>query len=92
MVQSNISLGLLDPKTVIDGGHVLFGELLNWGAREAVSMLTSSVTEFQYLTWSSDIYNDNKQTLIKEKITDFAQELDDEVDTLVPPGLPMSPY
>ncbi|KAN0092781.1 BRO1-like domain containing protein [Tylopilus felleus] len=74
MVQSNVLPGLLDPKTVVDGGRILFGELLGWGAREAVN-----------------IYNDNKQTLIKERITDSAQELDNEVDqTLWSLNLPSS--
>lgn len=84
MVQSNVLPGLLDPKTVVDGGRILFGELLGWGAREAVSTLILVVTWSQYSTPRSDIYNDNKQTLIKERITDSAQELDNEVDQSVP--------
>ncbi|KAG8213026.1 putative pH-response regulator protein [Butyriboletus roseoflavus] len=74
MVQSNLLSGLSDPKSVVGDDRVLFGELLSWGAREAVN-----------------IYNDNKQILIKERITDFAQELDDELDeTLRSLNLPSS--
>jgi len=83
MVQSNLLSGLLDPKGLVGGGRVLFGELLGWGAREAVSTSILAVFESQYPIWSSDIYNDNKQSLIKERITDFAQELDNEVDQFV---------
>ncbi|KAF9223431.1 BRO1-domain-containing protein [Gyrodon lividus] len=63
MVQSNAPPGLSDLKSVIGNNRVLFGEMLGWGAREAVN-----------------IYNDNKQSLIKERITDVAQELEDESD------------
>ena len=92
MVQSNLLPGLSDPKSVVSGGRILFGELLGWGAREAISTLTLPVSESQHSIWSSDIYNDSKQTLIKERITDFAQELDKEVDQFVPasPHVPLT--
>lgn len=83
MAQSSLLSGLLDPKSMVGGGRVLFGELLGWGAREAVSELIQVVVESRHPIWSSDIYNDNKQTLIKERIIDFAQELDNEVDQFV---------
>ncbi|KAH0833294.1 putative pH-response regulator [Lanmaoa asiatica] len=83
VVQSNPLSGLSDPKSVVGSSRVLFGELLGWGAREAVSTLILAVTESQVSIWSSDIYNDNKQTLIKERITNFAQELDNEVDQIL---------
>lgn len=89
MVQSNLASGLSDPKSVVGDDRVLFGELLCWGAREAVSTLILTATESQYSTWPSDIYNDNKQTLIKERITDFAQELDNEADQSVPASPPV---
>lgn len=86
MVQSSLLSGLSDPRSMVGGGRVLFGELLSWGAREAISTSILVATESQYLIWPSDIYNDNKQTLIKERITDFAHELDNEVDQSVPPS------
>ncbi|KAG9315304.1 putative pH-response regulator protein [Chiua virens] len=74
LVQCSSLPSLSDPMSVIGDGRVLFGELLGWGAREAIN-----------------IYNDNKQALIKERITDFAQELDDEADqTLRSLNLPSS--
>ncbi|KAF9237666.1 BRO1-like domain-containing protein [Melanogaster broomeanus] len=63
MVQSNPPSGLTDLKSVIGNDHILFGEMLGWGAREAIN-----------------IYNDNKQSLVRERITDVAQELEDEAD------------
>ncbi|KAF8842107.1 BRO1-domain-containing protein [Paxillus ammoniavirescens] len=63
VVQSNVPSGLSDLKSVLGDDHILFGEMLGWGAREAVN-----------------IYNDNKRSLVRERITDVAQELDDEAD------------
>ena len=44
MVQGNLLPGLSDPKSVVSGGRIVFGELLGWGAREAVSTLTLPVS------------------------------------------------
>ncbi|KIJ62786.1 hypothetical protein HYDPIDRAFT_182503 [Hydnomerulius pinastri MD-312] len=63
VVQSNVPSGLSDPKSVVGNDNLLFGDMLGWGAREAVNL-----------------YNDNKQSLVKERISDVAEELDDEVD------------
>ncbi|KAI6013503.1 BRO1-like domain-containing protein [Pisolithus microcarpus] len=52
MVKSNVSPGLLDPKSLL--------------AREAVN-----------------IYNDNKRTLVKERVIEAAQVLDDEAERLL---------
>lgn len=66
MVKSNVPPGLLDPKSLIGSGGILFDDMLGWGAREAVN-----------------IYNDNKQTLVKERVVEAAQVLDDEADRLL---------
>ncbi|KAG6329314.1 hypothetical protein ID866_9775, partial [Astraeus odoratus] len=67
MVKSNVPPGLLDPRSVIGGTDaILFGDMLSWGAREAVN-----------------IYDDNKRTLVKERIVEAATELDDEADRLL---------
>ncbi|KAH7884708.1 BRO1-like domain-containing protein [Phlebopus sp. FC_14] len=66
MVRSIIPSGLMDPKSVVGGETILFGDMLGWGAREAVN-----------------IYNDSRQILVGERITDAAQELDDEADRIL---------
>ncbi|KAI6038820.1 BRO1-like domain-containing protein [Pisolithus marmoratus] len=66
MVKSNVPQGLLDPKSLIDSGGILFGDMLGWGAREAIN-----------------IYNDNKRTLVKERVVEAAQMLDDEAERLL---------
>ncbi|EGN99169.1 hypothetical protein SERLA73DRAFT_90416 [Serpula lacrymans var. lacrymans S7.3] len=74
MVQSNTPPQLQDPKSAVGDEGILFGEMLGWGAREAIN-----------------IYNDNKQTLVKEKISDAAQEMNDEAeDILAALNLPSS--
>lgn len=47
VVQNNLLSGLSDPKSVVGSDHVLFGELLSWGAREAVSTFILAVTKSQ---------------------------------------------
>lgn len=37
MVQSIIPPGLRDPRSVIGDDSIIFGEMLGWGAREAIS-------------------------------------------------------
>ncbi|KAI5994390.1 hypothetical protein EDD15DRAFT_2196014 [Pisolithus albus] len=66
MVKSNVSPGLLDPKSLLGTGGILFGNMLGWGAQEAVN-----------------IYNDNKRTLVKERIIEAAQVLDGEAEWFV---------
>ncbi|KAI5995857.1 hypothetical protein EDD15DRAFT_2420277 [Pisolithus albus] len=66
MVKSNVSPGLLDPKSLLGTGGILFGDMLGWGAQEAVN-----------------IYNDNKRTLVKERIIEAAQVLDGEAEWFV---------
>ncbi|KAI6115655.1 BRO1-like domain-containing protein [Pisolithus croceorrhizus] len=66
MVKSNVPPGLLDPKSLIGTDGILFGDMLGWGAREAVN-----------------IYNDNKRTLVKERVVETAQVLDDEAERLL---------
>jgi len=39
MVQSIIPQGLQDPRSVIGNDNIIFGEMLGWGAREAISEL-----------------------------------------------------
>ncbi|KAH7927929.1 pH-response regulator [Leucogyrophana mollusca] len=63
MVSSIVHPGLQDPKSVTGNGGIIFGEMLGWGAREAIN-----------------IYNDNKRNLIKEQLSDAAEELNDEAD------------
>lgn len=38
MVQSIIPLGLRDPKRVVGDNSIIFGEMLGWGAREAINI------------------------------------------------------
>ncbi|KAI5984473.1 hypothetical protein EDD15DRAFT_2375293 [Pisolithus albus] len=66
MVKSNVSPGLLDPKSLLGTGGILFGDMLGWGAQEAVN-----------------IYNDNKRTLVKERIIEAAQVLDGKAEWFV---------
>ncbi|KAF8149996.1 BRO1-like domain-containing protein [Crassisporium funariophilum] len=63
LVSPTVPKALINPASVLGNRHPLFGELVGWGAREAIN-----------------IYNDRKQNLIKEKIVDFAQELQDQAD------------
>lgn len=91
MAQPTLLPGLSDPRSVVGGDRVLFGELLSWGAREAVSTLFPAITQSSCPIRYSDIYNDNKQILVKERITDFAQELDNQVDQSVPSLYPCPP-
>ena len=44
MVRSVIPPGLQDPQSVIGNDGIIFGEMLAWGAREAISELSDSVT------------------------------------------------
>lgn len=84
MVQCNVPPGLLDPKSIIGSDHILFGDMLGWGAREAVSTSRYVWTKvFNFMVCDTDIYNDTKQSLVKECITDVAQKLDDEADRFV---------
>ncbi|KAI5983543.1 hypothetical protein EDD15DRAFT_2487456 [Pisolithus albus] len=39
MVKSNVSPGLLDPKSLHGTGGILFGDMLGWGAQEAITRL-----------------------------------------------------
>ncbi|TFK40326.1 BRO1-like domain-containing protein [Crucibulum laeve] len=54
---------LSNPASVIGNTRPIFGDLVGWGAREAIN-----------------IYNNRKQYLIKEKVVDFSQELQDQAD------------
>ena len=49
MVQSNPPSGLLDPRSIVGDDRVLFGELLSWGATEALSTLILVVTGFVFI-------------------------------------------
>ncbi|KAF8442365.1 BRO1-like domain-containing protein [Boletus edulis BED1] len=66
------------------------------GLSDPKSVVDDSRVPFrELLNWGAreavNIYNDNKQTLIKERITDFAKELDNEIDqTLRSLNLPSS--
>jgi programmed cell death 6-interacting protein len=43
MVQSIVSPGLQDPRSIIGNESIIFGEMLGWGAREAISGLSDCV-------------------------------------------------
>jgi programmed cell death 6-interacting protein len=43
MVQSIIPPGLQDPRSIIGNESMIFGEMLGWGAREAISGLSDCV-------------------------------------------------
>ncbi|KAG5651345.1 hypothetical protein H0H81_009008 [Sphagnurus paluster] len=63
LVSSTIPAGLSDPSTLIGNGRMIFGELVGWGAKEAIN-----------------IYNDRKNNLVKQRITDVSSELQDAAD------------
>ncbi|OAX43145.1 BRO1-domain-containing protein [Rhizopogon vinicolor AM-OR11-026] len=66
MVQSIIPPGLQDPRSIIGNDSIIFGEMLGWGAREAIN-----------------IYSVNKENLLKEKIIEQAQNLNDEAEKIL---------
>ncbi|KAG6837382.1 hypothetical protein H0H93_010540 [Arthromyces matolae] len=63
LVSSVVPIGLSNPASFIEGGRVIFGDLVGWGANEAIN-----------------IYNDRRRNLIKEKILDTSNELQDTAD------------
>ena len=79
MAQLNVPLGLTDPQSVVGTNGVIFGEMPGWGAGEAISKCSSqSCTEMVRINcYDADIYNDHKQALIRERVVDAAQALDD---------------
>lgn len=56
MVQSIVPPGLRDPKSVIGDDGIIFGEMLGWGAREAISGLTLSDNVMPRADLSIQIY------------------------------------
>ncbi|KAG6329304.1 hypothetical protein ID866_9784 [Astraeus odoratus] len=74
MVKNNVPPGLLDPGTVIGSTDaILFGDMLSWAAREGVNQPPIH----------PDRYDDNKGTLVKERVVEAATELDGEADRLL---------
>lgn len=79
MVKVDVPNGLNDPQTVLHGDGVIFGELLAWGAKAAISMYLFS-SQRQLVQQLLGLYNDRKNNLISEDIVAFSKALDDRAD------------
>lgn len=65
--------GLLDPKTILGTMQPLFDGLIGWGAREAIGMFASTPC-LPLLISFPGIYNERKQTLVRERLMESAHE------------------
>lgn len=81
LVSPTVPKELLNPSSILQNQRPLFFDLISWGAREAISRYigASGISR----THSSDIYNDRKETLLDEKISGPARELQDAADKCV---------
>ena len=73
--------GLLNPASILGSKRPIFGELIGWGAKEAISKRAIFLSLYLFIrSTSPDIYNDRKHAFVKERVVDVAQELQDEAD------------
>ena len=80
MAQSTIPVELQNPQNAIGGERMIFGEMLGWGAREAISECNINGRSTSDPHDETDIYNSNKETMIRENIQNAALELDDSAN------------
>lgn len=83
LVSSLVPKGLANPIGVIGDRHQLFSQLASWGAREAISTFPTVTCNTLFKLLCIDIYNDRKQNLIKDRIVDCSQGLQDHADKCV---------
>lgn len=84
LAAATIPAGLLNPASILGSKRPVFGELIGWGAREAISKRAIFLSLLSFICSTlSDIYNDRKHAFVKERVVDVAQELQDEADEYV---------
>ena len=84
LATATIPAGLLNPASILGSKRPIFGELIGWGAREAISKRAIFLSLLLFIcSTSPDIYNDRKHAFVKERVVDVAQELQDEADEYV---------
>jgi programmed cell death 6-interacting protein len=78
MVESVVSQGLLEPKKSLGSDNLIFGNLISWGAQTAIGRCGSPCAPIIHsFIFFSEIYNDRRNTTIKEYIKDRTQQLND---------------
>jgi hypothetical protein len=76
MVSSIVPPGLLEPRKTLGNNNLIFGELIGLGAQTAIGRRRIPIV-FPCLTTFVEIYNDRRNTAIKECVKDMAQQLSD---------------
>jgi len=67
MVKAVVPLELEDPRNAIGEARLIFGELLGWGAREAISMLSYSHSNFSLKLLASKIFTRRARRIWSKK-------------------------
>jgi hypothetical protein len=77
MVSSTVPPGLLEPRKILGNNNLIFGELISLGAQIAIGgwQVPTYCSLFEAIF--PEIYNDRRQTAIRESIKDRAQQLGD---------------
>lgn len=73
LVNSAILGGLRDPQTSLSGEEALFGKLISWGARTAISKLIHKGIGLKLIF--ADVYNERKHNMVAS-IRQIQQDLD----------------
>jgi hypothetical protein len=78
LVKSTPPAGLLNPQAVLEKADegVIFGDLMSWGAREAISEQIWQLGVDMTLMLRIDIYTDRKKNWVDENVIARAHDLD----------------
>jgi programmed cell death 6-interacting protein len=77
MVSSTVPPGLLEPRKILGNNNLIFGELIGLGAQIAIGKRWMSPIVPPFKLFFPEIYNDRRNTAIKESVKDRAQQLND---------------
>lgn len=84
MVNALGANNLTEPRFLVPHGEALFGGLVSWGVKAAISKIDFCITndinasvQFNSCLSISDIYNERREDFLKEEVVQRAQRLDD---------------
>lgn len=81
LVSSTIPSALIDPTSLLGSRRLIFGDMVGWGTKEAISKSCWGDAFFLFLTvFFLDIYNDRRHNLIEERILNPSKDLQDAAD------------
>jgi hypothetical protein len=77
MVSTIVPPGLLEPRKILGNNNLIFGELICLGAQIAIGGWRIPPIAALFKPIFPEIYNDRRNTAIKELVKDRAQQLND---------------